>query len=183
MRVFRSLLLVVVLVGLGGCHAPPTSPRALPSTSSVLTSEDEALAAATDTYERFLSLSNQILNDGGTNPERIDAIAAPAISDVERAGYADIAVTGHRYLGQAKLSSAALQSWSRVPDRLGVVAVIHACVDLSETDVVDSTGSSIVAPERAPLSAWEIGISPNTKDDPPFLIAVKNRIESSSRCE
>ena len=75
MRTGPVILTVAVLFALAGCVPSDSQPSAAPSPSAtpVFASDAEALAAAEKAYAAYLKVSDEIANDGGKDPDRIDA--------------------------------------------------------------------------------------------------------------
>ena len=63
-----ALGLALAACSTGGTPLPPAPS---PSVTPVFASDEEALAAAKDAYTAYLKVSDQILVDGGANPDRI----------------------------------------------------------------------------------------------------------------
>ena len=118
-------------------------------------SEEEALAAAEDAYQAYLDVSNAVAQAGWVDTsllekvERGDALA----DEVETAS--SFAAKGYRQLGSSTFDSVELQQL----EDLGagsVNLVVYLCLDVSGVDVVDPTGSSVVAPSRPDRQALEV---------------------------
>ncbi|MCU1637074.1 MAG: hypothetical protein JWQ68_2313, partial [Cryobacterium sp.] len=56
----------------------------------VFATDEDALAAATEAYAAYLSMSDRILMDGGAQPERIREVATKPLADLEIAGFARV---------------------------------------------------------------------------------------------
>jgi len=142
-RPLATTLLVAVMVS--GCASPPvTGPTAspVPTTTPVFASEAEALEAAREAYAAYETLSDEILQSGGEQPERIAAVATGEAYTDALSGYENFRTSGYRLIGSPTATVTSLQTYSPTS------VTAYVCLDVSGTDVVDQTGESIVAPDR-----------------------------------
>jgi hypothetical protein len=86
-RTLTALVLVGSILALTACTGPDPSPPTSSSPPPVFANEEEALTAVTATYQQFLDTANLILHEGGSAPERISAIMAPEVAEVELEAY------------------------------------------------------------------------------------------------
>lgn len=70
-----------LLVALVGCSGTPEIPDADPAPSAppLFATEEEALEAATAVYEEYLAVSNQVLADGGSDPDRVARVKSQVV--------------------------------------------------------------------------------------------------------
>jgi hypothetical protein len=143
-------LLLITLV-LAGCTQPDPMPTPPPTPSAVpvFASDEEALAAAEEAYGKFLSATDAVIRDGGAAPERVEAYLSPELYDREVAGYEQLAQNGWHGVG-----STTFELTLQYYDEQRVVT--YACDDVSETDVLDSNGNSVVLESRATRVAYEV---------------------------
>ncbi|HEY0248704.1 MAG TPA: hypothetical protein VGC45_10640 [Gryllotalpicola sp.] len=153
-----ALLLTAVL--LAGCsgpkhHADPTPTRSSsPAPTPIFTSDADALAAATDVYKKYERASDEIAHEGGDKPERV----RPYVSD---AGYQHEVDEANKYkverahgLGYTVLNNVVLQS--RVEQGGFATVRVYVCEDISDVDLVDQTGKSLVSADRADYIAYVV---------------------------
>ena len=143
-------LLLITLV-LAGCTQPdpmPTPPPT-PSAAPVFASDEEALAAAEEAYGKYLATSDQIIRDGGANPERLKPLVAQEIYEREAAGFEILQERGIHGTGNTKFALK-LQSFDN--DQV----TVYACNDYGDTDVVDSSGASVLPSGRDTLKPFEV---------------------------
>ncbi|WBU39121.1 hypothetical protein [Homoserinibacter sp. YIM 151385] len=105
--------------------------------------EEQALKAAVQSYERFLETSSLILHDGGKDPERIDAVAGEPLSDQEKLGFQRARENDWRSTGYSSVTNATLHETSVIAGKDLEIRLLM-CVDYSNTDVLDVNGSSVV---------------------------------------
>lgn len=159
------------------------SPSATPAVSAPAWSDEEALEVATTVFKRYLEISNQIYNEGGAKPERIDVIASKIVAARDHAGFAEVSESTRTLLGKVELVKTTLQSRLLEPDETGSLAAVYACVDLRGTDVLDTTGVSIVSPDRPNTRTWEVGIGPGAAGQDEYIVTHKEVWSESAECE
>lgn len=138
----------VTLLGLTACLGsdPTLVPDPEPTTTPVFASDEEALAAAEEAYAAYIAVSDQILIDGGTNPERLLEVATQEVYDSELEGFERRSQEGLRSVGHTIIASTKLQTHESAGEL--VLVVLYVCIDVSGVDVVDAAGASVVSPGR-----------------------------------
>ena len=156
--------IVVALVTLAGCATTPAPAptTATPTTAPVFASDEEALAAATEAYARFQEMSDQIDNDGGGMPERI----APFVSE----SYYPLAVEQSDGFREARARSVGMTSFLvdsaqqlAYPSPEETSISLYVCDDVTEVDVIDEHGVSMVSDTRAAITPFEVGFVMNSE--------------------
>jgi hypothetical protein len=174
MRLAKLTVLIVAAVasagvlGLAGCapDRPPIVPTSMPSVAPPFASNAEALAAAKAAYENYFTTTEKILSEGGRDPDRLRTFVTPSIFKTEMQGFKDQASKGWHSSGAPTIDPVILESY--FPDATdGVdIVTIYACVDLSNVDVLDSHGQSVVPstrPDSTTLEAsFDLKRSPST---------------------
>jgi len=156
MRPISVLALLGGLLLVSGCtpEVPLVTPPPSPSAEPAFATEEEALAAAEEAYAAYLAVSDQILMDGGADPERLLEVATREVFEIELEGYEFMASEGLVSTGGSRIHSVQLQQYSpSTPERL---VAAYFCVDLSEVDVLDATGTSVVAESRRDKNQFEV---------------------------
>jgi hypothetical protein len=159
----RSVVGAVVLAGmlaLSGCvegDPIPTLPPT-PSSTPIFASEEEALAAAEVAYAAYLETSSLISSEGGTDPERIEMVAARELQEASLEGFSTLRENQWRTVGSSTIRTFELQYVDLSVSEGGSeeVLVAYVCVDFSAVDVVDAEGASVVSPDRPDLQAFEV---------------------------
>jgi hypothetical protein len=146
------LLIALVLAGCTPSEPMPTPPPT-PSTAPVFASEEEALAAAEEAYGKYMATSDEIIREGGDDPERLRPLVSQEIYEREAAGFSVLQERGIHGTG-ATTFVLALQSFD--DDQL----TVYACNDYSSTDVVDSSGKSVLQDDRQVLKPFEVRFDP-----------------------
>ncbi len=173
---FRRAALVataLLLAGLTGCaDAPEATPTPTPTGFA---SEEEAFAAAEETYRAYIDATNAIQLDEPETFERLYAIT-----------------TGEEYASQREnLSQMHAEQWTVSGETLysdfdaidydaqDQSVVARVCVDVSAVEVVDVAGKSVVSEARPDRQAVEVTFRP-AKSMTGLAVALSSRIESPS---
>jgi len=152
-----ALAVALVLVGCVPTTSP-TSPAPRPSTTPVFATDAEALAAATKAYAAYVRVSDEILADGGNNPERIEQVASGEALDGALAGYSDFRQRGLHSVGDSKVGHVSLQKFSPESVSGKNLVTIYACLDVEGVDVLDQTGTSVVSTQRPPRQTFQVSV-------------------------
>lgn len=151
-------VLGLVLSGCSGAPAPVPSPPASASAAPIFASDQEALAAAEAAYDRFLSMSVAVTNDGGADADRLKSVASGQALDDEAAAAARFLDKGWRTVGSIGFRVSEVQSVS-VPRGDKVVISLYVCDDLRDLDIVDGAGTSLVVDGRVVDVPYTVAIS------------------------
>jgi hypothetical protein len=104
-RIVALAVALAVLTACSGCSGL-TLRAATPSlVKPVFTSDDEAVGAAVEAYERYLSVSAEIDEDGGASAERVLSLVTDSLGLDLLADYRAMREAGERVLGAATLTA------------------------------------------------------------------------------
>ncbi len=147
--------IVLVVAGLtelllSGCvGAPAPTPTATTSDAAepIFASDEEALAAAVEAYEAYIAVSQQIGEDGGSDPERILAVATREYADEVVSDFESMSAQGLKVIGANSLDTTSLIEHS---EEAGAAQVsIYGCVGVGTTQIVDESGNDLTPAERS----------------------------------
>lgn len=146
-----------LLLGAAGCTAAPKSapPSPTPTVVPIFANDEEALAAATEAYANYLRVSDEILMDGGQNPERIREFTSTELANSEIDGYLDAQAQMLRSTGGSAFSNLTVQSVASGPGNKHVVTA-YVCSEVSAVDVLNGEGESVVEADRPDRTPFEI---------------------------
>ena len=149
--------LAVALV-LSGCvpTTSPAGPAPRPSATPIFATEAEALAAATKAYAAYVRVSDEILADGGNNPERIEQVSRRDARKSAVEGFAKFRERGLVSTGVSKIGPLLGQKYLASSTDGKVILSAYACLDVSDIDVINSAGSSVVSSTRPDFQAFEL---------------------------
>lgn len=142
-RVAAVATALVLMVGVAtGCQPEPT-----PSPSGpVFASEEEAFAAAEETYRAYVDALNQVdLSD----PETFEAVYAWTTGDANegaRKTFSEMHAEGWTVTGASTFDGFGLLEFS--PDVADAIVTTEVCLDVSSVAVTDASGQSVVPSTR-----------------------------------
>ncbi len=142
--------------------AAPSVPLAA-SPSARFASGPDALAAATELYARYLAVADRVLSDGGADPDRLNEVLTGDALAMARADAAEFRAKGLRWSGTTRYRPPILQTYG--PTSIS----LYVCEDVSEADLLDSSGKSLVTGKGSPLAAFEAHLT--VRHDGVLLIA------------
>lgn len=146
-----AALLALALVT--GC-APEPAPTPTPTGFA---SDDEAFAAAEATYRAYVDALNAVdLSDPATFEPVYSLLSGSALSSSKRT-LSQLHAEGYLRSGDTDFRQAVLDSADLEARRI----TISLCLDVSQVDIVDSSGSSVVGADRLdvqPLDVTFVGL-------------------------
>lgn len=147
------LLIPLATLGLlltSGCTAAGPEPGASESPSAgepFFASEEEAVEAALAVYEEYNAMADQIMADGGAEPERLAPFVDEALLESQTAGFERMQEEGVVGSGDTSFQLHQIQQGPELGTS-GLFLTAYVCLDVSETDLRDANGDSTVNPDR-----------------------------------
>lgn len=175
-----SLVVVVVVVAmLTGCvgappiHTPPATSVPTPAPTPLFSSDAEALAAATAAYAAYVAMSDKIFAEGGVDAVRFGTVSTGDQLEANLQGFAEAYALHQRSSGSTTFDTVSLQSAN--PDRVGGESsvVLYLCEDVSQVDVRNDDGVSIVSPDRPARAGYQVAFDAVPKGSTHLLVASK----------
>ena len=96
--------LALVLTGCVGSPTPTQSPTPTEA-APIFASDEEALAAAIEAYDRYRTTSAEIAGAGGSDPERIDPVVSASYAPSLHDEFAQLADAGLRLIGSSSIDT------------------------------------------------------------------------------
>ncbi|WP_394554560.1 hypothetical protein ACDF64_07680 [Agromyces sp. MMS24-JH15] len=130
-----------------GCSDAAPAATVEPSESvaaPVFASDEEALAAAVDTYEKYLDLSAEVSQEGGVNPERLLPLLDQSYGQKIVEEFQGMERVGLHVVGRGIASAYRLIEYSTSTEDISV----YACQSVGSTRIIDVDGSDITPPDR-----------------------------------
>ncbi|TFC56302.1 hypothetical protein E3O62_12560 [Cryobacterium sp. TMT2-15-1] len=181
--VLSSLLLLGTLA-LTGCTpepappAPQASETSAPTDSPVFASDEEALAAATEAYAAYLAAGDEAEESGSPSRELFLSLSSGEAHRQDLSVAASFDDQGWKQVGSTSFDSMAIQSTKITVDG-GWEIKVYVCLDVTKSDIVDSSGTSVSKtdrPLRLPLEVAFIG----TEQSSNYLQIAESRVWSGS---
>ena len=148
---------LAAVVVLSGCTPAPhtVTPAPAPSSTPVFASDADALAAATAAYAKYASVTDQIFQNGGKSLNDLEEVAtgdllASTIDGFKRASDAGLHSTGRTTFDQVQL-----QQYDPASTGKSIVTA-YVCEDVSNIDVLNSAGKSVVSADRPNRVLYEV---------------------------
>jgi hypothetical protein len=149
-----SLLALALSAGaLAGC----TTPQPDPTPTSPFSTEEEAFAAAEDTYRAYIDALNQVdLSDPRTF-EDVYAWTTGELNSTDRRNFSEWHAAEVMISGNATVDAATATRYSFPPLEI----LLDVCYNVSSVKVVTANGDSLVRPDRPEVQALEIRLVPS----------------------
>ncbi|TFD42619.1 hypothetical protein E3T33_12270 [Cryobacterium sp. TMT1-2-1] len=176
---------MLALPALAACAPAPTpvpGHTAAATDAPVFASDEEALAAAKKAYAGYLHMSDQILMDGGSGPERIKGYASTRLAELEIESYGRTKAKGLRSTGGSLFSNMTIQSRGDATVQGRGVLTVYLCSDVSEVDFLDSRGQSVVSPSRPDRTPFEVSFDLASMDPVELLVASADVWQGAGIC-
>lgn len=143
-------MLALAAATTSGCSVPP---HPEPAASAAFATEEEAFAAAEETYRAYVEALNQVdLSD----PATFEAVYAWTTGDANaEARETFTEMHAKRWVVEGESIPTIVQAISSVGDEHSPVQVA-VCVDVSEVTVSDDSGTSVVSPERGNVQSMQV---------------------------
>ena len=176
LRRVAVILALATVVGLSAGCQPEPAPT---PTAPVFASEDEAFAAAEETYRAYVDALNQVdLSD----PETFEAVYAWTTGEFnadERRTLSTMHADDWTLSGSSVISRV---DHLGMNDRFAEVA-IGACVDVSSIRLVDADGASQVASERPDVQTTKVDLVASKSSSTGYLIIEVAGYELDPPCQ
>jgi hypothetical protein len=173
---------VLALLALTGCQSTPTPVPTSTATADapVFASDEEALAAATEAYAAYLKASDESWSGGSTTREEFLSLSTGKAHEDDVAANKLFMDRGWRKVGTATFDSMQLQSSN--PHGGGWEIRVYVCVDVKNSDVVDSSGISVAKPDRPLRMPLEVALVAEEGDQSNLLISESRTWSGSNFC-
>lgn len=144
----------VAALALAGCvpgaePAPTPSPTA--TATAVFASEEEAYSEAQRVYAGYRAAALEITHSGDGNFERTRPFVTDDFFEFELTSYQRYLENGWRSVGTIETTYSPQSASVLTGD-----VTLYVCEDMTDIDVVDSSGTSVVSDDRPDLIAIEV---------------------------
>lgn len=163
-RVAATLAALTLGASLAACADTtriPPAPTDTGAAEPLFASDEEALAAAVAAYEEYAAVVDALLM--GREPSvALHQAASEALAEETLADVAEFAELGWTITEGRETLNPRLQS--RMPEGgNSELVVIYFCEDVSQVDVLNSAGESVVNADRNPLTPFETTVRINSE--------------------
>jgi hypothetical protein len=144
MRLLRLTLPIALLALLSACVPTPAAaptPTDAATEAPLFATDEEALAAAEEVYREYVEVSELIVTQGGSEPERIRPFVGDAWYESQLETYEELRLAGRHTSGPSEIVDFQLQA------REGTELRAYACHDFANVKAVDASGAD-VTPDR-----------------------------------
>jgi len=155
-RLAAGVLAVVVAVGLVGCSG--AAPKPSPTPTPPFASADAAYKAAEATYRGYVDAANDM---DLAEPKTFNPIFGWLLGDALKTDQEELtamSAKGWHWSGDSRIVLMKPSSASALAARWGDVR-IAACLDVSEVNITDSQGVSVVAKDRPDVQPVKVTFS------------------------
>lgn len=149
-----GLLIFALAATLAGCSDTTRIPDPTPEATAdpLFASDEEALAAAVEVYERYLVAADDALNDPELPLDNLNAIASDALTENIVAIRSNLEEQGLSIVGYRTIVNSIFQS--SVTEQSSTDVSFYVCESVADTDILNADGMSMVEEDRLVLSEW-----------------------------
>ena len=143
------LMMVSIVVMLAGC-AP--TPEPTPTPTAAFASEEEAFAAAEETYRAYTDALNAVDLDDPATFEPVFDLTSGDFEAADRRTLSELHAEKYAFRGQMTVVR-----FHGISSRSSFEQVeASVCVDVSGSDVVDQSGNSVTSPDRPDMNPLRV---------------------------
>lgn len=181
----RPAALLVATLLLAGCMPvePTVAPVPEPSATPAFASDEEALAAATDAYAKYLEVSDAITANGGVGVEEVSRLVTAEQYPKEVASFSAYSDRNLHTSGASVSEVFGLQSFSTGVGNDDTSIVIYVCVDVTGVAILNDSNEDVTplnSPNRYPL---EVEFASESSTPPGLKIARSETWSGTDFCQ
>lgn len=152
LRPLAASCIALSVLGILGCSSAP-DPE--PSPTPAFASEEEAFAAAEQTYRAYIAALNAVDLSDTSSFESVFALTTGEFQKGDRENLSELHANGMQMSGESVVTGFVGVSTSREQNE----AVARVCVDVSQVKIVNQAGESGVSADRPPRYAIDATFS------------------------
>ncbi len=178
----RRSMAVAVTVGVAlmftACASDP-APTDTPTATAGFATEEEAFAAAEETYREYVDAINSADFADPATFEPIYSLVSGGMLDAAKETFSGYHADGLTMSGEASVTLVEIASWDPESGQI----VLATCSDVSDVDLTDPEGTSVVSPDRSDVQGLTVELLPTGEAAPPFTISSIAGREGPPECE
>ena len=165
MRVLTTGSVVVVVLSVSSCSSSRPTPSAAPSSTTVSAPSVSTPSAVTDPAQdakaqavalipTYLQTIDDLYEDASRSLDELYGVTVAPEATAEATAIGTFRAQGYQQAGRSQLVTATAgdvdlsNDPAATPSPVFPSVVVTACVDVSQVQATDSTGSSVVSPDR-----------------------------------
>ncbi|MFG6445965.1 hypothetical protein ACFXQA_11915 [Microbacterium sp. P07] len=173
-RHVAAAVLVAVAVSVSGCAAPPEPAEPTPTFAT----EEEAFAAAEQTYRAYVDALNQVdLSD----PETFEPVFALTTGDLHSSDRKGLTAYHADEVSLSGVSKLSLLERKTADLEAGVVT-FAVCLDVSTIALTSSDGQALVDPDRVAVQSLLVSLKRTEAAEPSFRVGSISGREGAPQC-
>lgn len=145
----RILATLVAAAPLAACNPAPVP---TPTPTAAFASDEEAFAAAEETYRAYTDALNAVDLSDPTTFEAVFRISSGDFEAADRKTLSELHAAGYAFVG--RMSVVYFEGLRTEPPFKEVLAIV--CIDVSASDVVDGSGQSVTEPDRPDVNPLRV---------------------------
>jgi hypothetical protein len=165
-RALAATVTLLVAAASVACTTP--APKPTPTLTAIFASEDEALAAATDTYEKYTAALDSESANGDASAEAIRDFVTPEYFE-QFAEPSTIKTNGWHTEGVTTFDSVSLLTFDETEGRARVS--VRLCRDVSGLRILDAEGNEVLPPGRSERFPVEVRFLSESTDSATLSIS------------
>jgi hypothetical protein len=166
-------MLALLAFAASALSACTPAPEPTPTPTAAFASEEEAFAAAEETYRAYNDALNAVDTSDPSTFEPVFALSSGDFEAADRESFSELHAENYTLWGETRLIL--FEGIKTEEERAKITALV--CLDVSESGVADETGASVVPPDRPDINAIRVIFLMSNGD---LLIDRADREESSS---
>jgi hypothetical protein len=164
-RALGAAVTLIVGVAVAGCTTP--APKPSPTPTAIFSSEEEALAAATDTFAEYLAAYDSALAAGGDDLSAVRGYVSDSYF-AELSVPDTLSANGWHTDGTSSFETKGVESFEN--SRVRTDIVIQVCRDVSDVRFRDQAGTDVTPAERPEIVPLLVAFASEKEGSPSLII-------------
>ncbi|WP_248147756.1 hypothetical protein [Microbacterium aoyamense] len=179
---FRMLWSLAVLSlaasALVGCSAAADSVPSSSPTIATFATEEEAFAAAEETYRAYVDALNQVDLADPSTFEAVYAWTTGELNASDRGTFSELHAEGYALRGKSTITAIDFSRATLRPLEL----TADVCLLSEGVDIIDASGRSVLPPDRATLQSIQVSFAPSKSSETALIIDFVEPGKAGAEC-